>query len=64
MTIVPAADGYLGVNVLTQTQWELLCTYMGRPELIDDERSAAIPATGPGTPASSPTWSPAGPQTR
>ncbi len=38
MTIVPAADGYLGVNVLTQTQWELLCTYMGRPELIDDER--------------------------
>ncbi len=38
MTIVPAADGYLGINVLTQTQWELLCTYMGRPELIDDER--------------------------
>jgi crotonobetainyl-CoA:carnitine CoA-transferase CaiB-like acyl-CoA transferase len=38
MTIVPAADGYLGVNVLTQTQWELLCTYMGQPELIDDDR--------------------------
>ncbi len=37
MTIVPAADGYLGVNVLTQTQWELLCNYMGRPELIDEE---------------------------
>jgi crotonobetainyl-CoA:carnitine CoA-transferase CaiB-like acyl-CoA transferase len=40
MTIVPAADGYLGVNVLTQTQWELLCTYMGRPDLISDERLA------------------------
>lgn len=37
MTIVRAADGYLGVNVLTQTQWELLCSYMGRPELVDDE---------------------------
>jgi crotonobetainyl-CoA:carnitine CoA-transferase CaiB-like acyl-CoA transferase len=38
MTIVRAADGYLGVNVLTQTQWELLCNYMGRPELIDEDR--------------------------
>jgi crotonobetainyl-CoA:carnitine CoA-transferase CaiB-like acyl-CoA transferase len=38
MTIVRAADGYLGVNVLTQTQWELLCAYMGRPQLIHDER--------------------------
>jgi crotonobetainyl-CoA:carnitine CoA-transferase CaiB-like acyl-CoA transferase len=38
MTIVRAADGYLGVNVLTQTQWELLCAYMGRPELIQDAR--------------------------
>ncbi len=37
MTIVRAAEGYLGVNVLTQTQWELLCAYMGRPELIDGE---------------------------
>jgi crotonobetainyl-CoA:carnitine CoA-transferase CaiB-like acyl-CoA transferase len=40
MTIVPAADGYLGVNVLTQTQWELLCAYTGRVDLLDDPRFA------------------------
>ena len=50
MTIVPAADGYLGVNVLTQTQWELLCTYMGRPELIDDEGLRRCPPPGPTRP--------------
>ncbi len=41
MTIVPAADGYLGVNVLTQTQWELLCAYTGHGELLDDPRFAS-----------------------
>ena len=40
MTIVPAADGYLGVNVLTQTQWELLCAYTGRVDLLDDPELA------------------------
>lgn len=40
MTIVPAADGYLGVNVLTQTQWELLCAYSGRVDLLEDPRFA------------------------
>ena len=43
MTIVPAADGYLGVNVLTQTQWELLCAYTGRVDLLDDP-ALATPA--------------------
>ena len=51
MTIVPAADGYLGVNVLTQTQWELLCAYTGRVELLDDPRSPR-PPTGRRTPPS------------
>ena len=40
MTIVPAADGYLGVNVLTQAQWELLCAYTGRVDLLDEPRFA------------------------
>ncbi|MFV0306737.1 MAG: CoA transferase [Desertimonas sp.] len=40
MTIVPAADGNLGINVLTQTQWELLCAFTGHVELLDDERLA------------------------
>ena len=36
--IFPAADGYIGVNVLTQQQWELLCQFLGRPEMLDDPR--------------------------
>ena len=38
MTIVAAADGYLGINVLTQSQWELLCSYVGRTDLLEDPR--------------------------
>lgn len=37
-TILPCKDGYIGVNILTQGQWELLCQFMGMPELIDDPR--------------------------
>ena len=40
MTIVPAADGHLGVNVLTQNQWELLCAFTGRVDLLEDPRLA------------------------
>lgn len=40
MTIVPAADGYLGVNVLTQSQWEMLCVFAERSELLADPRLA------------------------
>ncbi|MDA1062027.1 MAG: CoA transferase, partial [Chloroflexi bacterium] len=40
MTIVEAADGWLGVNVLTQSQWELLCAFAGETELLADERFA------------------------
>lgn len=40
MTVVPAADGYLGVNVLTQQQWELLCAFSGRVDLLEDPRLA------------------------
>ena len=34
--ILPTADGYVGANVLTQAQWEMMCQFFGRPELIDD----------------------------
>ena len=34
--ILPTADGYVGANVLTQAQWELMCQFFGREELIDD----------------------------
>jgi crotonobetainyl-CoA:carnitine CoA-transferase CaiB-like acyl-CoA transferase len=47
MTIVPALDGYLGVNVLTQAQWELLCAFTGRVDLLDDPRCATPADRGP-----------------
>ncbi len=36
--ILPAAEGYIGVNVLTQAQWELLCQFLGRPDMLEDPR--------------------------
>ncbi|MFV0258660.1 MAG: CoA transferase [Acidimicrobiales bacterium] len=40
MTLVAAADGQLGINVITQEQWELLCAFTGRVDLLDDPRLA------------------------
>ena len=40
MTIVPAADGYLGINVLTQVQWETLCAFAGMVDLLEDPEYA------------------------
>ncbi len=37
-TILPCKDGYIGLNILTQSQWEMLCHFMGMPELIEDAR--------------------------
>ena len=34
--ILPTSDGYVGANVLTQAQWEMMCQFFGRPELIAD----------------------------
>jgi len=36
--ILPASDGYIGVNVLTAPQWDLLCSFMGHPEIATDPR--------------------------
>jgi crotonobetainyl-CoA:carnitine CoA-transferase CaiB-like acyl-CoA transferase len=36
--ILPGSDGYIGVNVLTQAQWELLCQYLGLGEMLEDPR--------------------------
>jgi crotonobetainyl-CoA:carnitine CoA-transferase CaiB-like acyl-CoA transferase len=38
--IMPCADGYLGVNVLTFAQWEALCAMVGKPDLAHDPRYA------------------------
>ena len=35
---VPCRTGHIGVNVLTEAQWETLCLFIGRPEMLDDPR--------------------------
>ena len=36
--VFPCKDGYIGINFLTQAQWELVCSFFGFPELIKDPR--------------------------
>ncbi|MDP6605080.1 MAG: CoA transferase [Dehalococcoidia bacterium] len=36
--ILPTTDGHVGVNVLTGPQWDLLCQFFGRPDMVDDPR--------------------------
>ena len=36
--ILPTADGWVGANTLTQAQWEVMCQFFDRAELIDDPR--------------------------
>jgi crotonobetainyl-CoA:carnitine CoA-transferase CaiB-like acyl-CoA transferase len=37
-TLFPAADGWIGVTVLTPLQWRNCCNLIGAPELINDPR--------------------------
>jgi len=36
--ILPCKDGYIGLNVYTLRQWELMCAFFGVPELAEDPR--------------------------
>jgi crotonobetainyl-CoA:carnitine CoA-transferase CaiB-like acyl-CoA transferase len=38
--MLETSDGYIGVNVLTPPQWELLCTFLGHPEIATNPRYA------------------------
>lgn len=38
--MLPAKDGYIGVNVLTAAQWGLLCAFLGRPDIAEHPRYA------------------------
>ena len=38
--ILPTSDGWVGANTLTQAQWEVMCQFFDRAELIDDPRFA------------------------
>jgi crotonobetainyl-CoA:carnitine CoA-transferase CaiB-like acyl-CoA transferase len=31
-------DGHIGINVLTERQWETLCLFVGRPDMTEDPR--------------------------
>ncbi|MDD5127805.1 MAG: CoA transferase [Dehalococcoidales bacterium] len=36
--IFPCKDGYIGINMLTQPQWQAICRFFGMPELAEDPR--------------------------
>ncbi|MFN0145361.1 MAG: CaiB/BaiF CoA transferase family protein [Dehalococcoidia bacterium] len=38
--ILPARQGYAGVNVLTGPQWSMLCEFLGRPDIATNPRYA------------------------
>lgn len=38
--ILPAVDGYIGVNVLTPLQWSTMCDFLGRPDIAGNPRYA------------------------
>jgi crotonobetainyl-CoA:carnitine CoA-transferase CaiB-like acyl-CoA transferase len=40
--IVPCKDGYIGINCFNQPQWELLCKFMGMPQMLEDSRFATF----------------------
>jgi crotonobetainyl-CoA:carnitine CoA-transferase CaiB-like acyl-CoA transferase len=40
MTILPCRDGYIGMNAVTEQQWEMMLTLMDRRDLLDDPRFA------------------------
>jgi len=37
-SILPCRDGYIGAIAVTNSQWQTLCEWMGKPELARDER--------------------------
>jgi crotonobetainyl-CoA:carnitine CoA-transferase CaiB-like acyl-CoA transferase len=40
-TILPCADGWVGVTCVTPVQWRAMCGLLGAPELADDPRFAS-----------------------
>lgn len=41
--ILPTADGHIGANTLTQPQWEMMCQFFQRPDLIQHPHFADAP---------------------
>jgi crotonobetainyl-CoA:carnitine CoA-transferase CaiB-like acyl-CoA transferase len=38
--MLPTREGYIGVNVLTPAQWQMLCDFLGRPDIATNPRYA------------------------
>jgi CoA:oxalate CoA-transferase len=38
MGLFQCKDGYIGINLFGRLNWEMLCTFLGMPELIQDPR--------------------------
>ena len=36
--MLPTEDGYIGLNALTRPQWHMLCEFLGRKDIAEDER--------------------------
>jgi crotonobetainyl-CoA:carnitine CoA-transferase CaiB-like acyl-CoA transferase len=37
---MPCKDGHVGMNLLTRSQWELFCAFVGMPELLENPNYA------------------------
>jgi len=36
--IMPCKDGYISLNIYTMRHWEMICSFFGMPELLEDPR--------------------------
>ena len=43
ITLLPCADGYISFAVSTETQWEMLCAMIERPDLLERPEFATFP---------------------
>ena len=45
--MLPTADGYIGLNALTRPQWHMLCEFLGRKDIADDDRYRSVSWVNP-----------------
>ena len=45
--MLPTADGYIGLNALTRPQWHMLCEFLGRRDIAEDERYRTVSWVNP-----------------
>ena len=45
--MLPTADGYIGLNALTRPQWRMLCEFLGRKDIAENERYRSVSWVNP-----------------